>query len=201
VYLSAETMRRMINEKVEIIDKNGERRDYPLIDPVSEARFVRIEGSAYDLTLKNVYKPGESMAQYITEDSRQLSEALPLAPIPGATCNGAPWWHLEFGKSYLLESTEKLAVPSFLFAAIKPRSTLFRAFCQVTMGDAHPNYHGKIVALVTIHHPSGLIIAEGAKFLFVRFARFDSGVTDAYDGIWGESGYDVTTNGEETRAD
>jgi len=194
--ISAETMRSLIQDGVEVYSKDGEKTVKPLIEPVSPDRFNFIEGSGYDLTLAKVYAPATDYGPpFIGVEERMIPPGL---PVRLSVKDGKEVFVLSPGGAFLLESVETVNLPIWLDGPIKPRTTLFRSFGSVTFANAQPNYQGKLVGLLIVHHPLGMLLEKGCRFAQIKFAAFDSLNTDPYEGIWG--GDRVTTDGRKDRA-
>lgn len=191
MFLSAETIRGLIINGAGIVGKDGALDFKPLIEPVDDDRLTFIEGSAYDLTLAAVERLTCDAIAHIG-DRRVVPAAVTVAPIDG-------WWTLRPGNIYLFQSMETLNLPIDLVATIRPRTTLFRCGIAITCGDVNPNYQGRITVSAEVRNSAPVRIQCGARFVYARFAEFDTARTDPYEGIWGTHGYGTTTNGESVR--
>jgi deoxycytidine triphosphate deaminase len=196
--LSAKTLRRLIREGVNVRLPDGSHAVKPLITPVPDERLRFIEGSAYDLTLEAVHV---RQRDYYTAAEIGIEHRVIPPTEPHFISDEDPqregkwgWWIIS-GTSALLQSVETVNVPDYLNGVIKPRTSLFRSLATVTCADAHPNYQGKIVVLLTAPH--SLWLEKGCRFASIKFEEFDSDETDAYEGIW--TGSKVTTDGKSER--
>lgn len=180
-FYSAGTIRRLCKEGVMVRLESGRIIRKPLIEPVTKQRLAFIEGSAFDLTLANVY--GADADRPAPLIGVMIRDGAETGPIPFE--DNEMVWFLQKGRSYLIESREAVNVPLNVTTLLDTRSSLFRGFARLTFGAAHPNFQGRITGLLTVHHPNGLWIQQYSRFAFVRFATFDTDETDAYDGMYG----------------
>lgn len=202
MHLSAQTIRD--NNKVLVRTKAGEWVSKPLFEGAEPDRYNFIEGSAFNLSLGSILAPDPDFllnegAAFIGVSKRSTPPTVELEPT-WQEHNGYKFfgWTLEPFTEVLLVSNEVCNTPIDCFEPVKSRFTFAGAFSSMIRSDAHPNYQGRITTKLTVG-PVPLKLEKGCHFCFVRLAKFDSELTDAYEGIYGVEGCGSTTNGKMER--
>lgn len=134
----------------------------------------QLQPNGFDLTLRNI-------STFVTAGSinkgkgRILSETRLIEPDEGGYFNLLP-------SSYLVVFNEIVALPAYIMALARPRSTLLR--CGATVGTAvwDAGYQGRSQALLTVFNPQGIRLEINAKLIQLVFMHLGSDTESVYKG-------------------
>jgi len=198
---SAKTLRKWFNHGFPVVDlKTGETyRATPTVPIPVNSHIRRYEGSCIDISLGQLYESDGEEAASFTYDKAQGKE---LRYIPEVHkyyfCDpDKEEWFIPRGSVLLFETLESVNVPMNYYCHLFQKSSLLKPFVWLSVEDAQPNYQGKIHGLIHVALPGGLTINRGAKILSLRYIKFDSSITDYYEGTAGNHvGNVISTEGK-----
>ena len=146
----------------------------PLVEgPISLEEQLQPNG--FDLTLRQVCRlttPG-SMGQ--APQQREISGCQAL----DFDLNG--WLHLSAGP-YLITFNEIVNLPLDLMALGRPRSSLLRSGVSIHTAVWDAGYRGRSQALLSVQHPAGYRVQQGARLLQLVFFTLDRPARQGYTG-------------------
>lgn len=129
-----------------------------------------LEGAGYDLRINRIYKLNSG--GFIGASDRKTPEVEEVA---------FEKYTLKPNEYVLIETAEKVNMPSDVAARILPRSSLFRCGCCLITALVDPGYRG--VLIVGLKNLSGFdfVVERGARVAQIVFEGVD-GKTSAYGG-------------------
>jgi deoxycytidine triphosphate deaminase len=173
--------------------REGIKSEPPLISPVSEKRLWDIEGSTFDLTLKEVCRQEgvtEGGGFLFIGKERRMSKS---TSVPFSLNNDVL---LEPLKMYLLKSVEAVFMPYDLMGEVDTKLTMWENGLIVLGTRVPPGYCGRLEVGVVPLFP--VFMEREARFATVKFHQMSrNGVVDPYSGKRGGNNPTLTgTHGE-----
>ncbi len=190
--IGADRVVEMIRSGVEVEDHvTGSLVRRPLIENIGPEQVDGIEGTTVDLRLGAVYRP--SGPARLMRDVRMTPEITRLMDIEedpdGVFC-------VSPGDYLLVQTVERVNLPSGLFAYIRPRTTMIRSAVPLFTAFISPNYQGRLTVGMKHEGLHDVHIQMGFRILCIAFFPIE-GVAVPYRGVW--QGDRVSTDGKEER--
>ena len=135
----------------------------------------QLQPNGFDLSLRDVARyssPGQIGA---SNESRVLSEKLPL-PF-----DAEGWLWLEPGP-YLVTFNEVVNLPANVMALGRPRSSLLRSGVSLHTAVWDAGYSGRSQSLLMVHHSGGFRLQRGARLAQLVFFRLSTPPAEGYQG-------------------
>jgi len=137
---------------------------------------TQLQPNGFDLTANTFYSiTGRGVIDFDNQ-GRKIPEGVEVPPDQDG------WWHLAHG-IYRIRFAEVIALPKYVCALGKPRSTLLR--CGVSLETAvwDAGYSGRSESLLVVHNMDGVSLSKRARVMQMVFFRV-SGVDMPYNGIY-----------------
>jgi len=190
--LGADRILELVNKGVEVEDhETGKMVFKPLAEFLSADQTEGIEGTTLDLRLGAVFKPVGSAK--LMRDSRitpEIDKIMDIETSPDGILTIKP------GDYLLFQTIEQVNLPAWLFAYIRPRTTMIRSGIPLETAFISPNYQGKLTVGMKHQGHNDVEIQMGFRILCIAFMPID-GAAVPYRGVW--QGNRVSTNGEAER--
>jgi deoxycytidine triphosphate deaminase len=131
---------------------------------------VCLEGAGYDLRINRIYKLKNG--GFIGAKDRKTPDVAEI---------GFDKYSLKPGEYVLIETLEKVNMPSDVAARILPRSSLFRCGCSLITALVDPGYRGVLIMGLKNLSDFEFVVERGARVAQIVFERVE-GETRSYDG-------------------
>ncbi len=135
----------------------------------------QLQPNGFDLSLRDVARyssPGQIGA---SNESRVLSETLPL-PFD------AEGWLWLVPEPYLVTFNEVVNLPANVMALGRPRSSLLRSGVSLHTAVWDAGYSGRSQSLLTVHHAGGFRLQRDARLAQLVFFRLATPPAEGYQG-------------------
>ncbi len=149
-------------------------KEIGLLENLSDRELNNPEGAGFDLRIEKLYRirgSGELMLETRkTAEHELIAEhgMIELEPL----------------KAYMMETVEKVNMPDYLLAEIKPRSTLYRSGVLLRSGFVSPGYRGKLFFMLVNFSDSPFRIELGSRIAHIVFHRVEGKLVRKYEGQW-----------------
>lgn len=190
--IGADKIIQLIKEGVDIEDhKTGDLAKRPLIEYLGEDQIDGIEGTTVDLRLGAIYRPfGKASLMREKRITPNIEKVIDIESSPDGVYLVNP------GEYVLFQTIEQVNLPNFLFAYIRPRTTLIRSGIPLETAFISPNYQGRLTVGMKHQSMNEVKIQMGFRILCIAFFPID-GKAVPYRGVW--QGDRVSTDGKEER--
>jgi len=190
--LGADRILDLVKNGVEVEDhETGKMISKPRVEILASDQTEGIEGTTLDLRLGAIYKPAGGAE--LMRGSRVTPDIENLRDI-----NDSPdgVFRIRPGDYLLFQTIEQVNLPAWLFAYIRPRTTMIRSGIPLETAFVSPNYQGKLTVGMMHQGHFDVDIQMGFRILCIAFMPID-GVAVPYRGVW--QGDRVSTNGQVER--
>jgi dUTP pyrophosphatase len=148
----------------------------PLVENLNQVE-QQIQPNGIDLTIREIAMLSSPGCISVSNESRVLSSAAPLAfdglgridLLPGC---------------YLFTCNEIVNLPKNVMALAKPRSSLLRCGVSVHTAVWDAGYSGRSQAMMVVYNPQGFRIYRNARFMQLVFFYLNQEVQQGYNGIF-----------------
>ena len=188
--LGASRIKELIEQGVEVEDRDGRKLRKPLIEGLGHEQLQKIEGTTVDLRLDEVFKL-QSGAQ-LRVDSRITPK---IESVLNCTSQSKTY-SLSPGELVLVQTMERVNLPHMLLADVRTRTTLFRCGVYLKTSYISPNYQGVLTFALHNFNSHPVEIELGFRIACISFLEI-SGESVPYQGVW--QGKRASTNGEVER--
>jgi len=188
--LGADRIIALVKDGVEVETPEGKKAIKPLVEGMSDSQIAGIEGTTVDLRLGALFKP--TSGSKLHTNARVTPKVECVADI----ANGAKFYTIRPGEYLLAQTIETVNLPAALFAALQPRTTMFRSGLFVAATFISPNYQGKLTCGVKNLSEFDVEIELGFRILVCAFYEI-AGKAVPYRGVW--QGQRVSTDGQVER--
>ncbi len=188
--LGANRIKALIEQGVELEDKNGNKLKKPLIEGLGKAQLDKIEGTTVDLRLGEILRlvSGAKLAV----DSR-ITPKIESLLGPGSKAKS---YSISPGELVLVQTIEQVNIPHDLLADVRTRTTLFRCGMYLKTAYISPNYQGVLTFALHNFNSHPVEIELGFRIACISFMEI-SGQAVPYHGVW--QGKRASTDGEVER--
>jgi dUTP pyrophosphatase len=147
----------------------------PLVEGYADAE-VQLQPNGFDITVREVAKPGTRGTIATDNKNRKLSELKVIEYGVDGYVN------LEPGP-YVITFNEIVNLPTNIMALGKPRSSLLRCGTAIHNAVWDAGYSGRSQALLVVYNPNGFKLEKNARVLQLIFLTLES-ATEGYNGIF-----------------
>lgn len=91
-------------------------------------------------------------------------------------------WIVNPGETVLIETAERVKIPSDVCAFLKDKSSYLRAYCTIGQGFIDPGFDGVLTVSFTNHSDRAVAFEPLAPFCQIVFVETDGVVSKEYDG-------------------
>jgi len=188
--LGASEIKKLIKEGVLVLTEKGSQIRKPLVEEISEEQIELIEGTSLDLRIGYIYAIDGSA------ELRLRERITPPTKLLASFERGDMEFLFEPKNYYLVQTIEKVNLPSYLLGYITPRTTMFRSGLFFQTSFISPNYQGRLTVGVENLSNFPILIELGFRILTICFFKIEGEATP-YRGIW--QGGRVSTEGKKER--
>ena len=185
--LGADRILELVRRGVEVETPDGATAVKPLVAGLSESQVEKIEGTTVDLRVGALFRP-VSPAKLHT-NARVTPKIECVADIE----RGDRFYTIQPGEYLLAQTIETVNLPSYLFAYLSERTTMFRSGIYLASTFISPNYQGKLTCALKNLCNYEVELELGFRILVCAFFEI-SGKAVPYRGVW--QGERVSTDGE-----
>lgn len=187
--LGADRILELVKTGVEVEDhETGKMIFRPLVEKLTQDQTEGIEGTTLDLRLGAVFKPvGGARLMRESRITPEIEKLMDIENFPDGVFTIKP------GDYMLFQTIEQVNLPAWLFAYIRPRTTMIRSGIPLETAFVSPNYQGKLTVGMKHQGHNEVDIQMGFRILCIAFMPID-GVAVPYRGVW--QGDRVSTDGK-----
>lgn len=157
-----------------------------LVENLSQRELKNPEGAGLDLRLGEIYSLIDSGA-FLGIDERETPK---IKLVARYNRQKPQTFVFKPGNFHLITTLEKVNLPLYLTAHLKPRTTTFRSGLIIRTGNVAPGYQGKLTFALKNEGPVPVRVELGARIVHIQFYLIEGKGTQ-YRGQW--QGGRVTT--------
>lgn len=188
--LGADRIIELVKSGVEVETPEGKKAVKPLVEGMSDSQIAGIEGTTVDLRVGALFKPVSGAKLHTS------ARVTPKIDCVADLARGDQFYTIKPNEFLLAQTIETVNLPESIFAALQPRTTMFRSGLFVAATYISPNYQGKLTCGVKNLSEYDVEIELGFRILVCAFHEI-AGKAVPYRGVW--QGQRVSTDGQVER--
>jgi deoxycytidine triphosphate deaminase len=188
--LGADRIIELVKSGVEVETPEKKKAVKPLVEGMSESQIAGIEGTTVDLRVGAFYKLASGATLHTG------ARTTPKIDLVADIARGDQFYTIQPNEFLLAQTIETVNLPESIFAALQPRTTMFRSGLFVAATYISPNYQGKLTCAVKNLSEFPVEIELGFRILVCAFFEI-AGKAVPYRGVW--QGQRVSTDGQVER--